>query len=100
MVLNILFLLFPLALPLKDKYPVIRQFLDGGWRMVLVYLTVWGAAVFQAVVARGDNGRYSMPVEPLVMAVGAYLIWQAAVHVSRRGPDRLDLRDAHQSNQY
>lgn len=100
LVLNVLFLLLPFFWPLKNKNAFVKYTFEGGWRILLVYLTVWGTALFQAAAARGDNGRYSMPVEPLVLAAGAYLIWQAAAHVSRRGPDRLDLRDADQSTQY
>jgi len=34
----------------------------GGWRLMLVYLVVWGEALLQAMASRGDNGRYEQPV--------------------------------------
>jgi 4-amino-4-deoxy-L-arabinose transferase-like glycosyltransferase len=83
--LSALFLLFPAAWPLRKKFPFIERAVAGGWRLTLVYLTVWATAVLQAAVARGDNGRYEQPVEPLVLAVGAYLAWQIAGRTLGRG---------------
>ncbi|MFH1069880.1 MAG: glycosyltransferase family 39 protein [Candidatus Glassbacteria bacterium] len=66
--LSLLFLLLPLLCLFGDRLKMPAPF---DFRLIGVYVLVFSAAVFQALINNGDNPRYELPVEPFVMAVGA-----------------------------
>ncbi|HLA41233.1 MAG TPA: hypothetical protein VJ417_14625, partial [Candidatus Glassbacteria bacterium] len=65
--LSLLFVLFPLMYYFTEW---VEKRLHFDFFSAGIYVLVFSVAVVQALANSGDNSRYELPVEPLVMAIG------------------------------
>lgn len=70
--LTAVFLLFPLIYLL---YRPLRKLVAFNYKLAAVYAIVFTAAFSQAAMIYGDNSRYKLPVEPLMLAAAVAIIF-------------------------
>lgn len=77
------FIILPLTALLPRLRSIMIRVTAAGPLLWTVYLVVWGTALFQGLTSLGPNSRYKQPVEPLILAVGLYLVWLLAGRIVR-----------------